>query len=243
MSIIAEIGTNHEGNMNLARLMIQLAKENGADMAKFQLYDPDKIFEKGTPVYDDAVKSQISFEQAKELFKYGENIGIEVFFSVFDLERLGWCEEIGVSTYKVACRSCSDLSLLPKVYETGKRIIQSVPADNIFDGKLVDVYRLYGAELLFCFPEYPATLKYLPDFNEYDGYSDHTIGLDAAKLAIARGANIIEKHFCYRHDIGVDAQWSMDADELKELSEWEKLVKSTLSYRRDLVQADCHVRS
>jgi N-acetylneuraminate synthase/N,N'-diacetyllegionaminate synthase len=81
---------------------------------------------------------------------------------------------------------------------------------------------------LFCVPHYPAqhTMFIFPEFEEFEGFSDHTIGLDAAKVAIARGAFWIEKHFAKDHHTGVDAQWSMTPDELRELVEWEKVARS-----------------
>jgi len=66
------------------------------------------------------------------------------------------------------------------------------------------------------------------DFKILQGFSDHTIGLDAAKIALARGAHIIERHFAIDHQTGVDAEWSMTPSELKELKRFETIVKGAL---------------
>ena len=99
--LIAEVGQNWMGEMTKARALIEFAKENGAHLVKFQLYDYNVLY-KGHPEVPDVA---LSFEQAEGLFEYGQEIGIEVFFSVFDLERIKWCEHIGVKRYKIASRS------------------------------------------------------------------------------------------------------------------------------------------
>lgn len=199
--IIAEIGQNFCGDMALAKRLIDFAMGNGANYAKFQLYDHDKLY-KGMDIHD----SSLTFSQAKKLFDYGQSIGMKVFFSVFDLERVGWCEEIGVTLYKVAYSQRNNHELIRAMENTRKPVLVS------------------GRDL-YCIPHYPTEPKEL-DFCElgrYKGYSDHTIGLDCAKIALAKGAGIVEKHFAVCHNKGVDALWSMTPDELRELAEWERL--------------------
>ena len=94
-TIIAEVGSNHCGDMDLAIGMIAIAKEYGADFAKFQLYDTNKL-DRPPDILKMCAETELNKEQAKYLFDYGEMMGIEVFFSVFDVERVRWCEEIGV---------------------------------------------------------------------------------------------------------------------------------------------------
>lgn len=219
--IIAECGQNHQGNMDLARYLIRLAKENRADLAKFQLYDADKLFGEGAP----EKQAELSKEQAFMLFDYGKEIGIEVFFSVFDVERVKWCEEIGVKRYKIASRMARNVKLVKRVDKTNK------PA-FISSGPELLIYPLRW-HFLYCVPEYPTPLYNLRlgliDFDwDYDGLSDHTIGIDCAKIALARGATIVEKHFAIDHQTGVDAEWSMTPDELRELVRFSKVVKEAL---------------
>ena len=224
--IIAEIGQNFMGDMELAKKLIRLAKENGAGLAKFQLYDY-KVLYRDHPLIPDVA---LSFDQAKMLFNYGAEIGIDVFFSVFDVERVKWCEEIGVKRYKIANSVVTDSILLGAIWGTGKPVIISI--------KWSQEYGLYPqfieAVKLLVSPKYPAqTSDYLGYCNPslgcfMDGISDHTIGLDAAKIALARGASIIEKHFAIDHQTGVDAQWSMTPDELTELVRFNKVVKEIL---------------
>jgi sialic acid synthase SpsE len=208
--IIAECGQNH-ASLDEAKQLIILAKQNGADFAKFQLFDSAKLYDEHNP-------SELTKAQAKELYDMGEDIGIEVFFSVFDIERVDWCEEIGVKRYKLAARM-QDEDILKAVKETDKPIYISR------DPNLPWLY-CDGAHYLYCIAQYPATIRDYKigsvNFNgmPYIGISDHTIGLDLVKAAIARGAQIIEKHFALDHKTGMDAEWGMTPDELRELVEY-----------------------
>lgn len=214
--IIAECGQNFCGQMDLARALIAQAKHCGADLAKFQLYD-HKILYKDYPEIPDV---ELSFDQAKMLFDYGQEVGIEVFFSVFDVEKVEWCEEVGVKRYKIA-NNMSGENTRRAIAATGKPVISSMV---LLPNDFVEYKQLY------CISEYPTPLSKLRfDFgNGCIGFSDHTIGLDAAKIALARGASIIEKHFCLTHDMGVDAAWSMMPDELRELKRWENVCQEVL---------------
>lgn len=206
--IISEVSQNFS-NLDEAKELVKLAKENGADLAKAQLFDSVKLYGKHTP-------AELDFDQAKALFEYGKEIGIEVFFSVFDVERVKWCEEIGVKRYKIAYSQ-----------RNNRDLFNVIPLNKLVFISTDDTPYEYG---LYCVPKYPAEISEI-DFRMVDyigGFSDHTIGLDAAKIAIARGASIIEKHFCFSHDKGIDAAWSMTPDELRELKRWESVVKQII---------------
>lgn len=211
--IICEISQNFS-NLSEARELVYLAKENGGDIVKAQLFDSLKLYGRHTP-------SELSFEQAKMLFDYGNEVGIEVFFSVFDVERVRWCEEIGVKRYKIAC-GMRDTCVLSAVYNTNKSIIVSARWDFPIDHG-------YGTSI-YCPEGYPQSKFKMPDFlYRYDvGFSDHTIGIDVAKIALAREAEIIEKHFCIDHQTGIDAEWSMTPMELAELVRWQAVCKEVL---------------
>ena len=215
MTIIAEIGQNWCGDLSLAKHLIEQALECGGDLCKFQLYDSVKL-------YGEKQDTELTKTEALMLFNYGKEVGIEVFFSVFDVERVGWCEEIGVKRYKIACDKMTD------------ELFYAIPPN----ADLITSYsKQWGGELLgqtlLCVPRYPA---WITDYEldsikfpiKYDGISDHTIGLDCAKIALSRGAEIIEKHFAIDHETGVDAEWSMTPEELKELKRFESVVKEAL---------------
>ncbi len=221
--IIAEIGQNHNGDMQLAKKLIYAAKENGADVAKFQLYNVDSIFRPDFRWYDAAKEAELSKQQAFELATICNVAGIEFMASVFDVERVGWCEEIGVRRYKIASRSVRNQPLLHAVAATGKDVIVSL---GMWEGVGFPIVPSRArVDYLYCVAKYPTApedLDFLTvDFTRYAGFSDHTIGLDAALIAMSRGARIIEKHFTVdRRMPGPDHAGSMEPHELATLCQF-----------------------
>ncbi len=222
--IIAECCQNFI-DLDMAKKMILTAKEFGAGFCKFQLYNPEQ--DKDKPYYEFSKEKALDYNQAKDLFDYGKSIGMEVFFSVFGVEYVEWCEKIGVKRYKIACEF-RDKDTLDVVRKTGKPTIISI---NYKSKKPFPVTWSW----LWCIPEYPAIIHDMAmvSFNplQYQGFSDHSIGLVAAKIALARGAQIVEKHFCLSRDEikgYPDMPWSMEPMELAELVEWEKICQNIL---------------
>jgi len=221
--IIAEIGHNHNGNIELAKKMIRTIKECGADVAKFQLYDIDTIKRPIDSHYQELKDAQLTRRQLGELFRECQRVGIEFLASVFDHTRVEWTEELGVKRYKIASRSVRNYPLIAAIEATKKPIIVSLGGweHKFFPAIKGDV------SFLYCIPYWKLRLegfKSLPhDFNRYSGFSDHTIGIKWAKEAIRRGAGIIEKHFTLDKNMaGCDQGGSMEPNELKELVNYAK---------------------
>lgn len=231
VQIIAEIGQNHNGDMALAKELIYAAKENGADVAKFQLYDVDSIFQPDFRWYAAAKQAELNKEQAFELAATCRLAEIEFMASVFDVERVAWCEEIGMRRYKIASRSVRNQPLLHAVALTGKDIIISL---GMWDGRGFPVISSRArVDYLYCVAKYPTAPEDLDfasvDFRRYSGFSDHTIGIDAALIAIARGARIIEKHFTLDRNMpGPDHAGSMEPHELASLCQYAKSFSAIL---------------
>lgn len=218
MEIIAEIGQNHNGDMVLAFELIQCAKENGADIAKFQVFDVDKVLKKeNNPWYDYNCRSQLSRDQINIIFEECQKVDIEFMASVFDVERVTWLEDLGVKRHKIASRSINDIELINALKKTGKPIIASL---GMWHGdKFPNFNSKSPVDFLYCVSKYPAKLAELKlglvDFNSYAGYSDHTLGVSAAIAALSRGARIIEKHLTLDKNMyGPDHSCSMSPDEL-----------------------------
>lgn len=214
--VIAEIGHNHSGSLRTAKLMIDEAKNCGADIVKFQAYDTDKIKKPWQSRYMELKCSEPNFEELKELKEYCDKIGIEFFASAFDLERLGWLEKLGVKRHKLASRSIHDKELIAAMEKTGKEIIVSLGA--LKDGEKIPAIK--NAKYLFCVSEYPAYITndtFPARFDVLSGFSDHTIGMYWAREAVKRGATIIEKHFTLSHELpGHDQKGSAEPWELKD---------------------------
>ncbi len=189
MLFIAEIGLNHNGNLDLAYEMIKQAKYAGASIAKFQL---------GWR----SAKGELNFineeylEQIKQWCDYFE---IEFMVSIFTKDALNLAKNIDFQRYKVASRTVKDdLALVNEIVNAGKETIISL---GMWDGKDLPIPERDNVKYLWCKSKYPSTpwdMTDLPkDFTNspYSGYSDHSIGIEIPLIAISRGATIIEKHF------------------------------------------------
>ncbi len=235
--IIAEIGNNHEGDFSLAKEMILLAAQAGANAVKFQTIVPERLIS----IRDDeriAQLSQFQFtaEQFRELRDFANKSGLEFLSTPFDIESIDWLDDL-VPAWKVASGDNNFYPLLERLALTGKPTIISMglgfhdQSDNLQDF-FVKTWQRHGiknAELamLHCVVSYPTPdseaalgqmekLK-LPDITI--GYSDHTIGIKAAELAVAAGARIIEKHFTIDKTRSSfrDHQLSADPEDMQQL--------------------------
>lgn len=233
IEIIAEIGQNFNGDMRLAKELIKLAKVNGADVAKFQIYNAKALFPKeNNPWYDYNCKTELSKENVKVLMDECNRVGIEFMASVFDEERVDWLENLGVKRYKTASRSISDKFLINKIIATKKPTIISL---GMWERKeLPNIETESKLDFLYCVSKYPTELTDLNfsniDFlNKYSGFSDHTLGIVAPIVAMSRGAKIIEKHFTVDKSMyGPDHSGSMTPNELKELVKYKEEILQCL---------------
>lgn len=232
MEIIAEIGQNHNGDMELARRLIAEAKAAGADVAKFQVYSARDLFPKeGNEWFDYNCNTELSRADVEMLARECRDQGIEFMASVFDVERVGWLEAVGARRYKVASRSVRDRALMEAIAATGKPVIVSLGMWD--EPTFPKLHAAGGVGYLYCVSKYPTDLADLHftnvDFGRYLGFSDHTIGVDAAIIALSRGAKVIEKHFTLDKEMhGPDHSGSMTPSELAVLSRFRDNLKVAL---------------
>lgn len=230
--LIAEIGHNGNGNMKLNKLMIEEAKACGADVAKFQLYDTDKIKKPWQSRYLELKMAELSKEEAFELKAHADKVGIEFMASAFDAERVNWLEEMGVKRHKLASRSIRDKDVIDIMEATGKPIIASLGAWG--EEGLPDIA---NAEFLFCISEYPTYITeddFPHKFGEgerYQGFSDHSIGTYWAREAFKRGASVVEKHFTLSNQLpGFNQKGSMEPWELKDLANYKRQIERGVTF-------------
>jgi len=236
IEIIAEIGINHNGSLETAKQLVFGAKEAGADVVKFQVYDPAKRPDiEEHPFKDILFKSRMTKRFLYEVKNYADTAGIEFMASVFEADRVAWTEEIGMKRYKIASKSVYDKKLCKAIFDTGKPAIISYGMFE--DNRTICILKMLADDevenpdikRLYCVSNYPTLLeevqfveeigdKSVNIFNFYDGFSDHTMGISAAKVALSLGAQIIEKHITL--DTGMDGPdhiCSATLEELKEL--------------------------
>ena len=231
MLIIAEIGLNHNGDMNMAKCLIEEAKDAGADVAKFQFFDASKYFSPDFEWFEACMKARLSLDQASGLKKHCDNVGIEFLVSAFDVQGVEWAEKLGVKRHKIASRCIKQKDLVDAMCKTGKDIIVSL---GMWDKpEFPEINTNAKVDFLYCVAKYPTMPKDLEfdkvDFRKYAGFSDHTIGINAACIAIARGAKIIEKHFTLSKKLyGPDHSGSMEVHELHQIVKRSKEYKKIL---------------
>jgi len=243
--VIAEMSANHNGDINNAYKIIDMAKASGADAVKLQTYRPDTItMDMNTPefmiegglwdgqsLYELYEGAYMPWDWHKPLFDYAQKIGITIFSSPFDNSAVDLLEDLNTPAYKIASFEAVDLPLIKYVAQTGKPMIISTgmaDAEEIQDA--IDAAREGGCKqlgILHCVSGYPApaedyNLCTLADMNARFqvpvGLSDHTLDNTTAITSIALGACIIEKHVTLdRSGGGPDDSFSLEADELTQL--------------------------
>lgn len=243
--IIAEAGVNHNGNLELAKKLVDVAADAGVDAVKFQTFKAEKIVCKNAAKADyqkattDAQQSQFEMLKKLELTETMHNQLIEycrkkdiLFLSTpFDLESVDFLEQLGMEIMKIPSGEITNYPYLRKVALTGKKIILSTGMSDLEEVKAaIKVLKEYGSKdivVLHCNTEYPtpyadvnlnAMLVLRDELGIEIGYSDHTQGIEIPIAAVAMGARIVEKHFTLDKAMdGPDHKASLEPHELKEM--------------------------
>lgn len=241
--IIAEAGVNHNGDLNLARQLIDAAAEAGADAVKFQTFKAEKLVSRVAKKADYQLqtteKSESQLEMIKkleldraahlDLLGYCQQKGIMFLSSPFDYESADLLDELGVVFAKIPSGELINLPFLRYIAAKHKPMIVSTGMANIAEVSeaLETIYATGNTDVvvLHCVTEYPAPLEdtnlramqTLRDtFKVPVGYSDHTLGIEIPVAAVALGARVIEKHFTLDKTMeGPDHKASLEPAELK----------------------------
>lgn len=228
--VIAEIGENHLGNMDLARVMVKKAAEAGADIAKFQSYRGEDVGP-ADPEREWFRQVELSDAMHHELKALAESCGIEFMSAPFTIERARLlCEGLGLKRIKIASSEMLNFPLLDYVNRRAETVFLSTGLATLDEvqeavAHLLKVKQLF---ILHCTTQYPcadedANLQAIGvlqrTFPQHQvGLSDHTVGLVAPLAAVALGAAVIEKHFTLSRELpGTDHALSATPTELKEL--------------------------
>lgn len=223
--IIAEAGVNHNGDINLAKKLIDIAVEAGVDYVKFQTFKSESLVSKSAKKADYQIentqdstenqlqmlkKLELSHEQHIELMAYCRQKNISFFSTAFDLDSLIYLKELGLTMVKIPSGEITNLPYLRKAAELFSKVIISTGMSTLRDiEKALNVFLSAGIKreaiyILHCNTEYPTPMKDVNllamltiknKFNVEIGYSDHTLGIEVPTAAVALGAKMIEKHF------------------------------------------------
>lgn len=246
--IIAEIGSNHNRDIKIAKKLINKAAEANVDAVKFQTYSADKLYSKKTPIFSkdkikpyDLIKSiEIPREWHKELIVYSKSKGLHFLSTPFDKEAVNQLEKVGVPAFKVASFEITDLELLKHIASKNKPVILSTGLANLGEiEEALNIIRDIGNNeiiLLHCNSLYPSppdivnlqainTMKNA--FKIPIGFSDHTLGWHIPVAAVALGSNVIEKHFTLDRNMkGPDHSFAIEPDELKKMVSYIREVET-----------------
>ncbi|WP_353077495.1 N-acetylneuraminate synthase [Flavobacterium sp.] len=223
--IIAEAGVNHNGDINLAKKLIDVAVDAGVDYVKFQTFKAESLVSKSAKKADYQIentqnatenqlqmlkKLELSHEQHIELMAYCRQKNISFFSTAFDLDSLIYLKELGLTMVKIPSGEITNLPYLRKAAELFSKVIISTGMSTLEDiEKALNVFLSAGIKreaiyILHCNTEYPTPMKDVNllamlaiknKFNVEIGYSDHTLGIEVPIAAVALGAKMIEKHF------------------------------------------------
>lgn len=245
--IIAEAGVNHNGKLELAKQLVLAAKEAGADIVKFQTFDPDAITSRHGEMAEyqkeniGKVKSQkemlselmLTQEEFVELSAFCKAQEMRFLSTPFDLPSIAFLEKLGCDLWKIPSGEITNYPYLKAIARTGKPVIlstgMSVLEEVLEAVKLLQENGAGEITLLHCTTQYPTpfadvNLRAMDTLQKATGlqvgYSDHTQGIVVPIAAVARGAAVIEKHFTLDKTMeGPDHKASLEPDELKSMVE------------------------
>lgn len=252
--LIAEAGVNHNGSLETALKLCEMAKNSGANAIKFQTWITENIVMKGAPqaLYQEKNTNKIrdqfsllkelelSFENFEKIFNYCKSIDLEFLSTPDDLESLNFLvNKIGLKKIKIGSGEITNIPFLRKIGEVADQIIMSTGMCEMKDinyaikalGK-PDKNKL---SILHCTSSYPCPYEYVnldvintfkKEFDYQIGYSDHTLGIAVAIGAVALGASVIEKHFTLDKKMsGPDHKLSLEPQEFKLMSDQIKIIE------------------
>jgi len=254
--IIAEAGVNHNGDVRLARQLVDAAKDAGADAVKFQSFGAERLVSAAAPkaVYQlqttDAAESQLemlrrlelSSEAYRELFLHCQARGILFLSTPFDEENVDLLDALGVPAFKVGSGDLTNSEFLRYVAQRGKPVILSTGMSTLDEVeaavRVIGDAKCHELILLHCVSCYPAdpaeaNLRAMGTmaaaFHTPVGFSDHTLGMEVTMAAVALGACVIEKHITLDRAMpGPDHRASFEPEEFKQFCMTLRRVESSL---------------
>lgn len=242
--IIAEAGVNHNGDIQLAKKLIDIAADAGADLVKFQTFSADRLVtqnaskakyqvlatDKIESQHDMLLKLELTESMHHELINYCASRQIGFFSTGFDIESINFLAGLGQDLFKIPSGEITNLPFLRHIGVLGKRVLLSTGMSSMHEvAAALNALKLAGTPkekitVLHCTSSYPAELSDVnlramisiqDEFGVEVGYSDHTLGTEVAIAAVAIGAKVIEKHFTLdRNMSGPDHKASLEPDEL-----------------------------
>jgi len=227
---IAEIGNNHNGDISLAKKMVDAAVKAKADFVKFQVYNVDKFVTKRNIYYDEFIFEKLNFDEFRALKRYTDSKKGKFLATPFDEDSLNLLDEMGLKKIKIASGDMNNWQLLERAVMLNMELMISVGGATLDEiDQTVDFLNKKKGKfsILHCISKYPAefsdlNLRFIKSIKDrYSvpiGFSDHSKGIEASLGAIALDAEIIEKHFTTDSSLpGGDNEMSVLPEEFNRL--------------------------
>lgn len=229
--VIAEVGSNHDGDLGQAIALIEASAQAGADAVKFQLFHPDDLYPPEHAAYPILQRLALPTAWLPELATTCANRSIEFLASAFCPQCVADLEAVGIGAHKVASSEITNLALVRTMAETGRPLLLSTGMANLADvARAVEVCEAVGNKSLVvmqCTSLYPtppqqanlrAMVRMGQALGHLVGFSDHTLGVTVPVAAAALGARVIEKHVTLDRSLkGPDHFYAVEPDELASL--------------------------
>lgn len=256
-TIIAEVGSVHDGSFGNAIKLIEAAKSCMVDAVKFQTHiaeaetlrdAPKPSFFKGEPRYEYFKRTAFKMNQWIELKNYAESYGLTFLSSPFSMEAVKLLESIGIEQWKIPSGEVTNLPMLETIAKTNKPILLSSGMsswDELDDAVNIILKHTNKLTVLQCTTEYPCSYENVglnimqemkSRYNLPVGLSDHTLSNYSAFAAVLLGATVIEKHFTFsRLMYGSDAKHSLELDEFKDLVQGIRAIEIMINIKKEKV--------
>ena len=229
--IVAEIGINHEGKINKCLELIKKAADAGADAVKLQTIDPKSNYVEKSKSFKIFSKGILTENETKKAFKYAKKIGINIFTTCGDIYTAKWVNKLNPCAWKISSGLLNHIPLISFLSKYKKPMIISTGVANLTEVKnAVKTIKSKGNNkiiILQCTSNYPTKNEninlnkiklYKEKFKCVIGFSDHSIGDNAAFLSVAAGSTLLEKHFTLsKKRKGFDHKISLEPKEFKNM--------------------------
>ena len=245
--VIAEAGVNHNGDIDIAKSLVDIAVEAKADIVKFQTFSAERqvtknaskaAYQKETTARDETQysmlkKLELSIDMHEELIAYCKSNHIEFLSTGFDIQSVDLLQNLGQRLFKIPSGEITNFPYLEHIGKIGKPIILSTGMSTLNEIKIaLEILQKAGTSkelitVLHCTTSYPVpmsdvnllAMRTIKDkFEVKVGYSDHTLGIEIPIAAVALGASVIEKHFTLDRNLpGPDHKASLEPNELQEM--------------------------
>jgi N,N'-diacetyllegionaminate synthase len=245
--IIAEAGVNHNGDISIAKKLVDIASDAGADFVKFQTFNADKLvvenalkadYQKNTTDTSESQQKmlrrlELTEEMHYELIEHCRTREIRFLSTGFDTESINFLDSLGIEIFKIPSGEITNVPYLRHIGKLGRNVILSTGMSNMAEIKFaIEALEDAGTPrekvvVLHCTTAYPAPMTDVnllalgsirEELGVAVGYSDHTLGIEISLAAVAQGATVIEKHFTVDRNLpGPDHQASLEPMELKSM--------------------------